>query len=60
MAPIEGYAWIRVAQTTSLAAMARGIDRPISWSRPKVADLKASSDIAERGLTCRTSVVEVR
>jgi hypothetical protein len=34
--------------------MARGIDRPIRWSRPKVADLKASSDIAERGLTCRT------
>jgi hypothetical protein len=26
----------------------------------KVADLKASSDIAERGLTCRTLVVELR
>jgi hypothetical protein len=60
MAPIEGYAWIRVAQRRPLAAMARR-DRSADQMEPATgADLKASSDIAERGLTCRTLVVEVR
>ena len=57
MAPIGGYACVRVAQRRPLAAMARR-DRsadPVE-SLAKVADLKASSDIAGRGLTCRTLV----
>ncbi len=55
MAPSEATPVFELPNDVPWPRWRAGID-PIRWSRPKVADLKASSDIAGRGLTCRTFV----